>query len=200
MMESFNKEEVDRLLRNRRSIYPKMYSGEPVSDSIIQKMLENANWAPTHRLTEPWRFVVFSGGGLKTLASFQSNLYKELALKEGNFDTENFEKLATKPMLASHIIAIGLKRDPRKSVPVIEEVASVAAAVQNMYLTATAHGIGCYWGSGGITYKKEAKSFFGLDGEDQLLGFLYIGNLREDCKWPAGKRKPIADKVKWVRD
>ncbi len=169
----------------------------PVDDGIIREMLKNANWAPTHRLTEPWRFVVFKGEGLKKLATFQSELYKTLSTAAGNFDEAKFNKLATKPLLASHIIAIGMKRDPKASVPEVEEVASVAAAVQNMYLTATAHGIGCYWGSGGITYKKEANDFFGLGEDDELLGFLYIGNLKSDI-CPAGKRKPIEEKVTWV--
>ncbi|WP_323755502.1 nitroreductase [Roseivirga sp.] len=193
----FSIEETNNLLRNRRSIYPAMYSDVPVDDTIIKEMLENANWAPTHKLTEPWRFVVFKGEGLKKLATFQSELYKELSTKAGNFDASKFEKLATKPLMASHIIAIGMKRDPKAYVPEIEEVAAVACAVQNMYLTATAHGIGCYWGSGGITYKEEAKSFFGLGAEDKLLGFLYVGNLKTD-KWPAGKRGPIEEKVSWV--
>ncbi|KYG83560.1 nitroreductase family protein [Roseivirga echinicomitans] len=193
----FSIEETNKLLRNRRSIYPAMYSEVPVDDAIIKEMLENANWAPTHKLTEPWRFVVFKGEGLKKLATFQSELYKELATKASNFDASKFEKLATKPLLASHIIAIGMKREPNVLVPEIEEISAVACAVQNMYLTATAHGIGCYWGSGGITYKEEAKSFFGLGAEDKLLGFLYVGNLKTD-KWPAGKRGPIEEKVSWV--
>lgn len=193
----FSIEETNKLLRNRRSIYPAMYSHVSVDDAIIKEMLENANWAPTHKLTEPWRFVVFKNEGLKKLATFQSELYKELSTKAGNFDASKFEKLATKPLMASHIIAIGMKRDPKAYVPEIEEISSVACAVQNMYLTATAHGIGCYWGSGGITYKEEAKSFFGLGAEDKLLGFLYVGNLKTD-KWPAGKRGPIEEKVSWV--
>jgi nitroreductase len=174
-----------------------MYSEEVVDDAIINEMLENANWAPTHRLTEPWRFVVFKGQGLKVLAKFQSELYRELSTEVGKYDESKFNKLAAKPMLASHIIAIGMKRDPKESVPEVEEVASVASAVQNMCLTATANGIGCYWGSGGITYKKEANAFFGLEPDDQLLGFLYVGKPKTD-KWPQGRRKPIADKVKWV--
>ncbi|MGW8121800.1 nitroreductase family protein [Roseivirga echinicomitans] len=193
----FSVEETNKLLRNRRSIYPAMYSDVPVEDAIIKAMLENANWAPTHRLTEPWRFVVFKGEGLKKLAAFQSELYKELSTKAGNFEASKFEKLAAKPLLASHIIAIGMKRDPKAGVPEIEEISAVACAVQNMYLTATAHGIGCYWGTGGVTYKEEAKSFFGLGAEDKLLGFLYVGNLKTD-KWPAGKRGPIEEKVSWV--
>ena len=196
-MPSFNIEEANRLIRERRSIYPNMYSEEPVSDEVITAMLENANWAPTHRLTEPWRFVVFKGEGLKRLATYQSELYKELSTATGNFDEAKFAKLANKPLLASHIIAIGMHRDPKESVPVVEETSAVAAAVQNMYLTATAYGIGCYWGSGGITYKKEANAFFGLGPDDQLLGFMYVGNLKSD-KWPKGRRKPIEEKVTWV--
>lgn len=198
-MPQFDIQEANRLIQERRSIYPNMYSEEVVDDAIIHQMLENANWAPTHRLTEPWRFVVFKGEGLKSLAKFQSELYRELSTAEGSFDETKFNKLATKPVLASHIIAIAMKRDPKASVPEVEEVASVGAAVQNMYLTATAHGIGCYWGSGGITYKKEANVFFGLGEEDQLLGFLYVGKPKSD-KWPQGRRKPIEDKVTWVED
>lgn len=189
-----NPQEASELIRNRRSIYPKLYSGENVPDQIIEEMLENANWAPTHRLTEPWRFVVYSGEGIKRLAAFQSGLYREIATAKGNFEQDKYEKLATKPMLSSHIIAIGMKRDPKESLPEIEEVESVAMAVQNMYLTAAAHGVGCYWGSGGVTYMEEATDFFGFD---KLLGFLYCGMPK--IAWPKGNRKPIADKVRWER-
>jgi nitroreductase len=159
-------------------------------------MLENANWAPTHKLTNPWRFSVFTGGGLKKLAVFQSELYKNISTKAGNFLESKFEMLKTKPLLASHIISIGMKRDPKERLPEIEEVEAVACAVQNMSLTASAYGIGCYWGSGGITYVENAKEFFGLGAKDKLLGFLYIGVPK---KIPEGRRESIEDKVKWNR-
>lgn len=197
-MPVFDKEQATELIRSRRSIYPMMYSDVEVDDSIINEILENANWAPTHRITEPWRFVVFSGNGLKKLAEFQSELYKKKSTEAGKFDESKFQKLATKPMKASHIIAIGMKRDPKESVPEVEELSAVAMAVQNMYLTATANNVGCYWGSGGVTYIEEAKPFFGLGENDKLLGFLYVGNLKSD-KWPEGRRRPITDKVTWVQ-
>ncbi|MEK6480881.1 nitroreductase [Catalinimonas sp. 4WD22] len=192
-------EQANELIQKRRSIYPPLYSGETVDHHIIEQMLENANWAPTHALTEPWRFTVFTGTGLQKLADFQSELYKELSLAEGNFDENKYQKLKDKPLQCSHIIAIGMSRDPKKKVPEIEEVESTACAVQNMYLTATAYGVGCYWGSGGITYRKEAKPFFSLNEEDKLLGFLYIGMPKEG-RWPQGRRSPIDTKVTWVKD
>ena len=46
-------------IRHRRSIFPKNYSPEEsVGEDKIWKILEAANWAPTHGKTEPWRFVV----------------------------------------------------------------------------------------------------------------------------------------------
>ncbi|MDX1628135.1 MAG: nitroreductase [Fulvivirga sp.] len=186
---------ADAVIENRRSIYVPMFGDGEVDDTIINKMLSNANWAPTHKLTEPWRFVVFKGDGIKKLADFQATLYK---LKNtDNFDDKKFKKLQQKPLECSHIIAIGMKRDAKKVVPEVEEVCATACAVQNALLTAAAHKIGCYWSTGGITYYEEAKPFFGLSKEDMLLGFLYIGPLKSD-KWPEGKRKEIGEKVSWV--
>ena len=153
-----SKDVVNSVVRNRRSIYTSMFSGEIVQDGIIQEMLENANWAPTHKLTEPWRFTLFKGAGLQRLADFQSELYKKTALEKGDFNEAKFEKLASKPLECSHIIAIGMKRN--EVVPELEEVCSVAAAVQNMWLTASAHKIGCYWSTGGVTFYEKAKAFF----------------------------------------
>lgn len=193
----FNVEEVNRLIQSRRSIYPNMFSGERVADTIIEQMLENANWAPTHALTEPWRFKVFTEEGLQQLADFQAGLYRQKSQEAGNFDDNKYEKLARKPLQCSHIISIGMARDPKERIEPVEEAEAVACAVQNMYLTATAYGIGCYWGSGGVTYWPEALDFFGLGVNDQLLGFLYIGMPK--TKWPEGRRSPVSEKVSWVR-
>jgi nitroreductase len=191
-----NPNEISILIRNRRSVYPKNYSEEKVDNSIIQEMLENANWAPTHRLTEPWRFTVFEGEGLKKFAEFQSGRYKLKAEEQGTFDDLKYDKLKSKPLNCSHIIAIGMRRDPAGSVPEIEEVAAVSCAVQNMWLTASAYGVGCYWSTGSVTYDPAALEFFGLTKAYKLLGFLMIG-MPESA--PKGSRRgPIQGKVTWV--
>lgn len=193
----FNTEEFNTLVRRRRSVYTGQFTGEKVDEAIILQMLENANWAPTHGLTEPWRFTVFTGDGIKKLAEFQAELFKKVTMANGTFNEGKYEGLKTKPLTASHVIGIGMKRDEKGKVPEIEEIEAVACAVENMYLTATAYGVGCYWGSGGITYMDEAKSFFGLGQADKFLGFLFIGV--NGSKWPEGKRGAISDKVTWVR-
>jgi nitroreductase len=159
-------------------------------------MLENANWAPNHKLTEPWRFVVFSGEGRRKLGIFQGEFYKKAALAEGTFNDERYHGLVTKPLESSHVIAIGMKRDQKKSVPEWEELGAVFCAVENMYLTATAYGIGCYLSTGGITTEEGAKVFFGLGAEDKLCGFLHVGIPAREIG--PGKRNPVEEKTTWI--
>lgn len=193
----YNIEELNQLIRNRRSVFPKQFQeGRVVPDEIILQILENANWAPSHGQTEPWHFVVFAGEGLKKLANFQSNLYKEHA--GASFKEAKYTNLQKNPLMASHVIALCLKRDTSKKFPEIEEVEAVACAVQNIYLSVTAYGLGGYWTTGGVTYIEEAKSFFGLTEEDRLLGFFYIGYIAVPS--PDGKRKPIEEKIVWERE
>jgi len=195
----FNIEEVNKIIRNRRSMFVAQFKeNDPVDESIISELLENANWAPTHKLTEPWRFVVYSGEGLKKFADFQADLYKKRSEESGDFIEATYTKLRENPLKASHIIAIGMKRDLKANLPEMEEVAAVAMAVQNMYLTASARGLAAYWGTGGPTFWPEAKGFFGLGEADKLMGFFYVAKPASD-RWPLGKRSPVADKVTWVK-
>ncbi|MEH0156116.1 nitroreductase [Limibacter armeniacum] len=193
----YNLVQLNELIKKRRSYFPAEYTGEEVPKAVIEQMLENANWAPTHGKTEPWRFFVFEGEAKKTFADFQADLYKELT-PEADFDEKKFTKLSTMPLKASHVIAICMKRQQSEKIPEIEEVEAVACAVQNMYLTVSAYGYGGYWASGGVTYKEEAKEFFGLGDKDKLLGFFYVGVPAIDEK--EGFRNPYQEKVTWISE
>lgn len=186
----------NHLIKNRRSVFPKQFEpGKQIPAEIIQQIIENATWAPTHGMTEPWHFTVFTGDGLQKLANFQSELYKVEA--GDKYKEEKYVKLQKQPLLASHVIAIGMKRSDGKKIPEIEEIAAVACAVQNIYLSTTAYGLGGYWTTGGVTYFEKANPFFGLNQEDKLLGFFYVGYVAVPSV-PA-TRRPIDEKVVWVR-
>jgi nitroreductase len=190
--------EINALIKSRRSVFPKDYSGEKVDDAIIRQMLENANWAPTHKYTEPWRFIVYAGDGRKKLADLQASVYKRKTELDGTFKEERYQNLQTKPFESSHVLLVYMKRDEKKSVPEIEEMGAVFCAIQNMYLTATAYGVGCYLSTGGITFFEEANEAFGLSPEDRIVGFLHVG-VPKQLNQPA-RRNPVEDKVVWVTD
>ncbi len=187
---------INHLIRHRRSVFPDQFEqGKAVPDEIIREILANATWAPTHGRNEPWQFTVFCGHGLQQLADYQSSLYRSEA--GDAFNEVTFNKLQKQPLKASHIIAIGMKRGDNRRIPEMEDIEAVACAVQNIYLSVTAYGLGGYWTTGGITYRSSAKSFFDLGEEDKLLGFFYIGYVAVPST--AGTRKPIDEKVRWVR-
>ena len=185
----------NELARNRRSTFPDQFvAGKKVEDNIINEIITNASWAPNHSKQEPWHFTVFSGDGLQKLASWQSELYKELAGE--NFKEITYSKLQQNPLKASHVIALCMKKTANKNIPEVEDVAAVACAVQNIYLSVTAYGLGGYWTTGGVTYKEKAKEFFGLDKEDKLMGFFYIGYIA--IPTTGVTRKPLEEKLTWI--
>ncbi|MEP6582862.1 MAG: nitroreductase [Ginsengibacter sp.] len=190
-----NPEWFNQLARTRRSVFPDQFkAGEKIDDEIIKEILINATWAPNHGQSEPWQFTVFTGEGLRKFAALQSEIYR-LESKD-NFAEGKYLKLRLQPLKASHIIAIGMKRTTKKSIPEIEDIEAVACAVQNIYLSVTAYGLGGYWTTGGITYIESAKHALGLEKEDKLLGFFYIGKIAVPS--PVAKRISIEEKVKWI--
>lgn len=188
-------ETLVKLIKHRRNIKPIFFSEERIPDQIIHQMLEVANWAPTHGHTEPWRFVVFTDEALKDLGAFQSKLYKEKTAAE-DFQQKKYDKLAAVPQMASHCIAVVCKKGPKEKIPMLEEIAATSCAVQNILLVAAAENIGVHWGSGGVTYWEETKSYLGFEQQDQVLGFLYLGYPKNE--WPQGRRLSNTNaKVDW---
>jgi len=141
-----NKEFLNQIIRERRAIFPSQYNDKPVSKEFIKILLENANWAPTHRLTEPWRFKVIQGEAKDRLGTFLSDTYTDIT-PEKSFSPFKHKKIKDKCTAASSIIVICMQRDPKERVPEWEEIAATAMAVQNMWLTCTANEVGCYWSS-----------------------------------------------------
>ena len=179
------------LIKNRRSVFPVQYNDKPIAKEIIEQILEAANWAPTHKKTEPWRFKVLMGQKKEELGGFLSKKYQEV-------DTDpkqiKIKKLKDNPTRSTAVIAICMQRDPKESLPEWEELAATAMAVQNMWLCCTELGIGCYWSSPGLI--KYMDEFFDLKEGEKCLGFLYMGHY--DDKVETSTRSPIEEKVEWL--
>jgi len=69
-------EQLSIIIRDRRSIFPAQFIDEPISEDTIGLILENANWAPTHKKTEPWRFHIIMGDSLTELGFYLGDKYK----------------------------------------------------------------------------------------------------------------------------
>jgi len=187
--------QLQEIIKNRRSIKPSVMNGKSIDDQAVRDLLELANWAPNHANTEPWRFVVFSKEGLKTFCQDHADLYKENTA-EDKFTTAKYQGLVNMANTVSHIVAVYMKRTENAKIPMMEEYAATAAAVQNILLGAHSLGIGVLWSTGGMTHQPAMKKYLGLAEEDIILGLLHMGYTDEPAK--EGKRSiPMEEKVRW---
>ncbi|MFY0253682.1 nitroreductase [Chitinophaga sp. 30R24] len=187
---------VEQAITSRRSVKPTSMNGRKIADETVQQLLQLADWAPTHGYTEPWYFTIYSGEKVPGFCADHAEMYRQHTPAD-KYVPGNYDKMKSQGDLASHIVAICMKRGSNPKIPVIEEVAAVACAVENMWLGATALNIAGYWGSGGMTFHPAMKEYLGLGEEDQVLGFFYLGYTDEPLS--AGRRvKPLGDKFKWA--
>jgi nitroreductase len=191
----YNLSEINEVIRNRRSITPEQFSDRKVHREQIELMLVNATWAPSHGMTQPWRFKVFMGEGLKKLAVFLPELYK-LKTSEDSFKQAKYDRFEQRPQKVSAIVAVCLDRDKSGKIAEIEEIEAVACAVQNLSLTATAYGIAAFWSSPKFIYSSEMNSFLGIGEQDKCLGLIYLGYPAGE--WPTNHRKPLEYVTDWI--
>ena len=179
------------LIKTRRSIFPEQFNSKEIDDETIDLLLESANWAPTHKKTEPWRFKIIRGDSKVRLGEFLAKKYKENTVK---FSEYKFKKLLKKPMLSSVVLLICMQRDHNESIPEWEEIAAVSMSVQNMWLTCYANNIGSYWST--PSFLKEYGDLINLNENETSLGFFFMGvyNHKESPKL----RDDINSKVDWV--
>lgn len=187
--------DLSDLIRDRRTIYPKDLTDRVVQRDIIERLLQNATWAPSHGMTQPWRFTVFSGDGRKRLSEFLGNEYTRITAPE-KFMQRKYDNHVQRPLQASVTIALGMARDPSGKISELDEMLATACAVQNMHLTCTAYGLGGFWATGAALTGEAMRDFLGLGAQDRCLGLFFVGY--PSIPWPKGYRKPYPDLVRWV--
>jgi nitroreductase len=193
----FNLSEISELIKTRRTIYPEQFSDRKVHKEQIELILNNAQWAPNHGNTQPWRFHVFADQGLQTLSTFLGESYLELTTKEDQNDAK-LAKLIRRPLLSSVVIAVSMKRQPEEKILEQEEIEAVACSIQNMHLTCTAYGLGGFWSTPKLIYSEKMNVFLGLEQKDKCLGLFYIGY--PSIEWPSAHRKPLEYNTTWIND
>lgn len=184
-------EVLSKIIRNRRSILPASYIPKEIQKEVIEQILESANYAPTHKLTQPWRFVVIRNEAKINLAEELRKIYQQTVPVE-KFLQKKFDSFGTKASQAECIIAINIQFSGK--IPEWEEIAATACAVQNMALTAETLNIGAYWSSPGLV--SGLGEFLGLTENEKCYGLFYMGYHDEEPR--TAKRTPMTEKVKWI--
>ena len=193
-------ETISHLIRSRRTVKPaNMDPNRDIPRKSLLKLFENATWAPTHGMTEPWFFQIYEGASRSQLAQKLQSLYSELTPAE-QFRADKFEKLGKNPLLAPVVVMIWMRRQQIEKIPEIEEIEAVACAVQNLHLSCSAAGLGGFWSSPPVLYNPTANGAFGMGEKDRALGLFYLGWPKPDSTNPEPTRTPVAQKISWMSE
>ncbi len=180
---------LDALI-NRASMPPRLFSDAAPARADIERMLEAAMSAPDHGAVHPWRFHLIEGEARNKLG----DLFAEVLLDRDPFaPTAAIEKAKARPLRAPLIITVCAKVDPSRApkIPVVEQVVTAAAAMEHLVIAAQAMGYGAIILTGPNAHAAKVRAAFGLDREDELLGFVYIGCADEPA--PAKERPNAAE-------
>ena len=177
-------------LINRNSTPPRLMGDTPPSRADVDRMLAAACSAPDHGAVRPWRFHIIEGEARNKLGE----LFGKALLERDPFaPSAAIEKEQGRPLRAPLIIAVCAKVDPSRApkVPVVEQVVAAAAAMEHLVLAANAMGYGAIVLTGKNAHDPVVRKAFDLEGEDELLGFVYIGEMAEPA--PAKERPDPAE-------
>lgn len=156
------------LLLNRRSL-PKLMEPAPQGE-VLDNIFRAGLRAPDHAGLTPWRFIVSQGEGLNKLA----DILVEAAKADGA-DEAALEKASKAPFRAPMVITVVAKVTENDKVPVIEQHLSAGCATQAMQMAAVAQGFSGFWRTGKWAYHPVVRESLGVQGDDMIVGFLYLG-------------------------
>ncbi len=187
--------DVIHAIETRRSIG--RVKQDPVPRDLIERILESAVHAPNHRITEPWRFHVFTSKGRGELARVRAEIARLQAEAEGEAEelaAGRISRERKKAFRAPVVVAV-VCESGRDEIETLENYAACAAAVQNMLLTAHALGLGAMWRTGPVAYHDHMREFLDLEEGDKVVAHLYLGF--PDMGERPRRRAPAKEKTVW---
>jgi len=159
-----------------KALQSRVSSARLVEPGPTKKALESikkaALRAADHGRLRPWRFLVIEGEGREKLGDLfvVAEKHRTMDLNE-KVSQIIFKKAMRAPTII--VVVACIKQHPR--VPEIEQLISAGAAAQNMLNAAYALDLGAIWRTGDIAYDSTFSKKLGLDANEKIVGFLYLG-------------------------
>lgn len=185
--------DVLELIKNRRSV--KAFKPQPVPHEVLERVLDAAVWAPTHKLTEPWRFYVLGEETKRRFAELRRRLRGENAPDPNAPGVQAalqrvYDDTIATPALVAVSCLVAADRVQRD-----EDYAATAMAVQNILLGAGSLGLGTYLRTGSIIEHAEMRALLGVPEDHRIFGVIYMGYPADT---PTKKRTPYTEKIRWL--
>ena len=144
------------------------------ANADLDQILAAGLRAPDHGRLRPWRFLLIRGDARHR---FGDVLAESLKRRKQDLSESALQAEHDKALRAPLLIVVAAAVRGNTKVPEIEQIVSAGAAAQNMLVAAHALGLGGFWRTGDAAYDDHVKQAFGLNTNDEIVGFLYLGHI-----------------------
>jgi nitroreductase len=165
--------DVHHALLTRRTIHS--FLPDAVEQAVLDRAVEAAHHAPSHRMVWPWRFTRLGPVAREAIAARAVTLKG----KGGPLPAEEVAAIRQKFFDVPELWVVSqvVHEEPAR---LLEDYAAVACAIENLSLSLHADGIGSKWSTGAITTDGATYVAAGVDpAAERVVGFVWIGRARE---------------------
>jgi 5,6-dimethylbenzimidazole synthase len=169
----------------RRRDTRREFTGAPVDDDVLDRVLLAAHAAPSVGMSQPWDFVLVRDPA--TLRTFRDHVHGERTAFAASLSGERadtFSRITIEGVCESGLgIVVGY--DPTRGGPRVlgrhaipdAGLYSVVCAIQNLWLAATAEGLGVGW----VSFYREPflQELVGLPEHVRPVAWLCVGHIAE---------------------
>ena len=196
-MNRFSNEEIAavyKAIAERRDI--RHFLPDPIAPELLERLFSAAHSAPSVGFMQPWRFIRISDPNLRTsihrlVEEERINTAQALDEREDEFMRLKVEGVRECGELL--VVALMDKREKhvfgRRTLPEMD-LASVACAIQNMWLAARAEGIGMGWVS--LFDPAQLRLLLGMPAGAKPIAILCLGHVE------AFYSKPMLELEGWA--
>jgi 5,6-dimethylbenzimidazole synthase len=185
---------VYRAIRERRDM--RHFQPDPVDPELLRRLLDAAHHAPSVGFMQPWRFVRITSNDLRGQIHALVERERVQTAKALNEREDEFMKLKVEGILDCAVVLVAALCEQRnkavfgrRTMPEMD-LASLACAIQNLWLAARAEGLGMGWVS--LFEPEELKSLLAMPADSQPVAILCLGHVEQFYE------KPMLEQENWA--
>jgi F420 biosynthesis protein FbiB-like protein len=192
------------IIRERRAV--RRYLPDPVPQEVLERLLEAAMWAPSAHNRQPWRFAVVRDTAVKaTLAAAMGERLRQDRLHDGDAAemiekdvARSYNRITGAPLLIVIFLSMAdmdsYPDERRSTAERVMAMQSVAMAAQNLWLLATAEGLGACWLCAPLFVPGLVRRTLQVPEDWEAQGLLTLGYPAEERR---KMRRPWREKVRF---
>jgi 5,6-dimethylbenzimidazole synthase len=185
---------VYRAIYERRDM--RHFLPDPVDPEILRRLLDAAHHAPSVGFMQPWRFIRISCPDLRKNIHALVEQERICTAKALNEREDEFMKLKVEGILECPVVLIAALCEQReqavfgrRTLPEMD-LASLACAIQNLWLAARAEGLGLGWVS--MFEPGALKTLLNMPEDSQPVAILCLGHVARFYD------KPMLEQEQWA--